>query len=98
MTEGTSEGKLMNRAFNRRRGLRATLTLVAASAATLAVAGGSALAATHTSSLTAASCVSKASTPFRAGHPSRILGAVPARGASQAGNGAGPTAPGDPPM
>ena len=73
----------MNRTFNR-RGLRATLTLVAAGAATLA--GGSALAATHASSQTAAACVAKASTPVRVGHISGIAPAAPASAACQAAN------------
>jgi hypothetical protein len=91
----------MNRAFNRRRGLRATVTLVAAGAATLAGAGGPALAAMQSSSQAAAACVSKASTPVRVGHISGILGAAPASGACQAanpGNFAGNTAMGDPPL
>jgi len=99
----------MNRVFNRRRGLRATLTLVAAGAAALAVvAGGSALAATHSLPQAAAACVSKASTPVRAGHISGIIGAVPASGACQAANSdsralrairnAGDNAEGDPPL
>jgi hypothetical protein len=93
----------MNRAFNR-HSLRATLTLVAAGAATLAVAGGSALAATHAPSTTAATCVSKASAPVRAGHISGVIGARPASGACQAANsgssikGAGDTAEGTPPL
>ena len=97
----------MNRAFNR-RGLHATLTLVAAGAATLAAAGGSALAATHTSSRTATACATKASTPARVGHIAGIIAAVPASAACQAANrasdvlrtikGAGDTAEGTPPL
>ena len=94
----------MNRAF-KRRGLRASLTLVAAVAATLS--GGLALAATH-ASYQAAACVSKANTPVRLGHISGIMGAVPASGACQAANSAnnvlreiksaGDTAEGIPPL
>jgi len=75
----------MYKAFNRRRGLRATLTLVAAGAATLAAASGSALATTHTSSQ-ASACVTHASTPFRTGNLSGIIGALPATAACQAAN------------
>jgi hypothetical protein len=95
----------MNRAFNS-RGLRATLTFVAAGAATLA--GGSALAATPTSSLAAAACVAKASTPARSGDIAGIVSAAPASGACQAANSAshvlraiksaGDTAEGTPPL
>jgi len=74
----------MNRALDR-RSLRAILILVAAGAATLAVAGGSALAATPASSQ-AAACVTKASTPVRAGHIAGIVGAVPASGACRLAN------------
>ena len=91
----------MNRAFNRRRSLRATLTLVAAGAATLAGAGAPALAAIRSSSQAAAACVSRASTPVRAGHISGILGAAPGSAACQAanpGNFAGNTAMGSPPL
>jgi len=66
----------MNRALYK-RSLRTTLTLVAAGAAALAVAGGSALAATPALSHTAA-CATKASTPIRAAHISGVIGAVPA--------------------
>ena len=80
-----------------RRSLRATLTLVAAGAATLA--GGSALAATHTSSQAAAACVTHASTPVRTGHLSGIIPAAPASTACQAANpNAGQAAIGDPPL
>ena len=91
----------MNRAFNRRRGVRATVTLVAAGAATLAGAGGSAFAAMHSSSQAAAACVSRASAPVRVGHISGILGAAPGSAACQAanpGNFAGQTAMGSPPL
>ena len=94
----------MNRMFNRRRGLRATLIFAAAGAATLAVAGGSAFAATHALSPAAAACVSKTTTPVRMGHISGILGAAPASGACQAANpgnvlgNAGQAAMGDPPL
>jgi len=67
----------MNRALHG-RGLRATLTLVASGAMTLAVAGGSALAAIPVPSHPFA-CVMKASTPVRAGHIAGVVGAVPAR-------------------
>jgi hypothetical protein len=97
----------MDRAFNR-RGLRATLALVAAGAATLAVAGGSALAATSTSSPATSACVSKASTPSRVGHIAGIVKAVPASRKCQAANSAstalsninaaGDTANGTPPL
>jgi hypothetical protein len=90
------------------RGLRATLTLVAAGAAVLAMAGGSALAATHTSSQTAAACISKGSTPVRVGRIGGIIGAVPASRSCQAANSAsrvlgniksaGDTAEGTPPL
>lgn len=96
----------MNKELDR-RGLRATLTLVAAGAATLAVAGGSALAATPASSHVAA-CVSKTSTPLRAGHIAGVVGAVPASRACKAANSAnhvrghiktaGNTALGTPPL
>jgi hypothetical protein len=87
----------MNRAFNRRRGLRATLTLVAAAAATLA--GGSALAATQTSAQGTTACVTHASTPVRTGHLSGIIGAEPATAACQAANpGAGQNAIEHPPL
>jgi hypothetical protein len=95
----------MNGRF-KRRGLRATLILVAAGAATLA--GGSALAATQGSSSTSATCITKAMTPTRVGHISGILGAVPAGAACTAANsaspalrsinGAGDTAEGTPPL
>jgi hypothetical protein len=95
----------MNGRF-KRRGLRATLILVAAGAATLA--GGSALAATQGSSSTSATCITKAMTPTRVGHISGIIGAVPASGACQAANSAshvlkeiksaGDTAEGNPPL
>ena len=91
----------MNGMFNRQRGLRATLTLIAAGAATLAAAGGSALAAMPSSSQGAAACVSKSSTPVRVGHISGILGGAPASAACQAanpGNFAGNTARGNPPL
>ncbi len=88
--------------------MRATLTLVAAGAATLAVAGGSALAATHTSSQAPGACVSKASSPVRVGHIGGIVSAVPASGPCQAANrasrvlgaikSAGDTAEGTPPL
>jgi len=97
----------MNRAF-KTRGLRATLTLVAAGAATLTVAGGSALAATPSSMQAAGACVSKASDPARVGHISGIVSAVPASGSCQAANSgssvlsniksAGDTANGTPPL
>ena len=90
----------MNRAF-KRRSVRATLTLVGAGAAALAMGGGSALAATHMWSQAAAACVSKASTPVRAGHISGISSARPASAACQAanpGNFAGNTARGNPPL
>ena len=87
----------MNKAFHRRRGLRATLTLIAAGAATLA--GGSALAATHTSSQATGACVTHDSTPFRTGHLSGIIGAQPATAACEAANpNAGQNAIGDPPL
>ena len=90
----------------RRRGLRATLAFVAAGAATLAVAGGSALAATQASSQAAAGCVSKASSPARVGNKAGIVSAVPASAACQAANRssqalsgkAGDTANGTPPL
>jgi hypothetical protein len=91
----------MNRTFTRRRGLRASVTLIAACAATLAGAGGSALAALQSSSQAAAACVSKAKTPVRVGHISGILGAPAASAACQAtnpGNFAGDTARGNPPL
>lgn len=89
----------MNKAFNGRRGLRATLTLVAAGTASLAVAGGSAVAATHSASPAAVSCVTKASTPVRAGHLSGIIPAAPASAACVAANpNAGQNAIGDPPL
>src|ERR1700720_3675872 len=94
MTEAR-EGTRMNRAFNRRRGLRAALILVAAGAATLAAGGGSALAAMPSSSQAAAACVSKASTPVRVGHISGISAAQPGSAACQA---AGNTAEGNPPL
>ena len=88
--------------------MRETLTLVAAGAATLAVAGGSALAATHTSSQAPGACVSKASSPVRVGHIGGIVSAVPASGPCQAANrasrvlgaikSAGDTAEGTPPL
>ena len=87
----------MNRVFNKQRGLRATLTLVGACAATLA--GGSALAATHTSSQATASCVTHNSTPFREGDISGIMGAQPETAACEAANpNAGQNAIGDPPL
>jgi hypothetical protein len=92
----------MNRTFKRQRRLRATLILVAVCAATLAGAGGSALAAMHVSQ--AAACVSKASAPVRVGHISGILGGATASRACQAANpgnfagNAGQTAMGDPPL
>ena len=85
----------MNRAFNRQRGLRATVILVAAGAATVAGAGGTALAAIHSSSQAAAPCVSKASAPVRVGAISGISAAQPA---SAACNFAGNTAIGSPPL
>ena len=85
----------MNRVFNRRRGLRTALILVAAVAATLAAGGGSALAATHSSSQAASACVSKASTPVRMGHISGISAAQPGSAACPA---AGNTAEGNPPL
>jgi hypothetical protein len=95
----------MNGQF-KRRGLRTTLILVAAGAATLA--GGSALAATQGSSSMSAACITKAMTPTRVGHISGILGAVPAGAACTAANsansilssikGAGDTAEGTPPL
>lgn len=98
--QGASEGTRMSRALNR-RSARATLTLIAAGAATLAVAGGSALAATPASSH-GARCVSKASTPVRAGHIAGIIGAVPASRACRAAIGnirrAGDPALGTPPL
>src|SRR6266699_4893156 len=107
MTASTNEGTRMKTAF-KRRGMRATLTLVAAGAATLAVAGGSALAATHTSSQAPGACVSKASSPVRVGHIGGIVSAVPASGPCQAANrasrvlgaikSAGDTAEGTPPL
>jgi hypothetical protein len=81
----------MNRVFNRRRGLHATLTLVAVGAAILA--GGSALAATPSSSQPAAACVSKPATPVRMGHISGI-GAAQPETCPAAGN----TARGNPPL
>src|SRR5215472_11415090 len=87
----------MNKAFHRRRGLRATLTLIAAGAATLA--GGSALAATHTSSQPTAACVTHPSTPVRTGQLSGIIAAAPSTAACQAANpGAGQAARGAPPL
>jgi len=87
----------MNSTFNRRRGLRATLTLVAAGAAILV--GGSALAATHSSSQATATCVTHASTPVRTGHLSGIIPAAPATAACEAANpGAGQNAIGSPPL
>jgi hypothetical protein len=94
----------MNRASGR-RGLRATLILVAAGAATLAVAGGPALAAAPGSSQ-AAACVTKAGTPTRVGHIAGIVGAVPASGACRVANShvlgsikkAGDPAQGTPPL
>lgn len=96
----------MNRSFSR-RGLRAALTLVAAGVATLAVASGSALAATHAPSQ-AAACVTKSSTPLRVGHISGLTPAAPASAACQAANSdsrvlsairnAGDNAEGDPPL
>jgi hypothetical protein len=87
----------MNNAFNRRRGLRATLTLVAVGAATLA--GGSALAATNTSSQATAGCVTHASAPVRTVHLSGIIPAAPSTVACQAANpGAGQNAIEDPPL
>ncbi|MGN6678925.1 MAG: hypothetical protein ACTHKL_14265 [Streptosporangiaceae bacterium] len=93
----------MNRVFNRQRGLRATLILVAAGAAALAGAGGSALAAMNSSSGAAAACVTKGKTPVRVGHISGILGAPAASAACQAANPsvvrtAGDTARGNPPL
>ena len=85
----------MNRVFNRRRGLRTALILVAAVAATLAAGGGSALAATHSSAQAASACVSKASTPVRMGHISGISAAQPGSAACPA---AGNTAEGNPPL
>lgn len=75
----------MIRAFDR-RGARVTLALIAAGAATMAVAAGSALGAVRTSSQAAGACVSKASTPARAGHIAGIISAVPASGPCQAAN------------
>ncbi len=91
----------MNSTFNRQRGLRATLILVAATAATLAGVGGPALAAMQSSSQAAAACVSKASMPVRVGHISGISAARPGSAACQAanpGNFAGNTARGNPPL
>jgi hypothetical protein len=94
----------MNRMFNRQRGLRAALTLVAAGAAALAAAGGPALAAMNSSSQAAAACVSKARAPVRVGHISGINAAQPASKACQAANPgnaagtAGNTAMGSPPL
>src|SRR5690242_11577275 len=101
--QGTREGTRMNRMFNRQRGLRAALTLVAAGAAALAAAGGPALAAMNSPSQAAAACVSKASAPVRVGHISGINAAQPASKACQAANPgnaagtAGNTAMGSPP-
>lgn len=92
----------MNRGFDR-RSLRAALVLVAAGAATLAMAGGSALAATPASPQ-AAGCVMKASLPARAGHIAGLAGAVPASRACRAAyshgpiNKAGDPALGTPPL
>ncbi len=89
----------MNTVFTRQRGLRATLILVAASAATLAGAGGPALAAIQSSSQAATGCVAKPSTPVRVGHISGISAAQPGTAACQAANpGAGNTAIGSPPL
>jgi len=91
----------MNRTFNRQRRLRATVTLVAVCAATLAGAGGTALAAMHSSSQATAACVSKAKAPVRVGHISGVLGAATASKACQAanpGNLAGNPAVGSPPL
>src|SRR5215472_9325475 len=98
-SRGTRDGIRMYKAFNRRRGLRATLTLVAAGAATLAAASGSALATTHTSSQATAACVTHASTPFRTGDLSGIIGALPSTAACQAANpDAGQNARFEPPL
>ncbi|HEX6933958.1 MAG TPA: hypothetical protein VF162_17575 [Streptosporangiaceae bacterium] len=97
----------MNRVF-KRRGRRATLILIAACAATLAGAGGSAVAATGAFAPAAGACVSKAGTPARAGHIGGIVSAVPSSKPCQAANGgshvlrsikaAGDTANGTPPL
>jgi hypothetical protein len=95
----------MNKSF-KRHGLRATLAIIAAGAATLAVAGGSALAATHPSSQAPGACVSKASTPSRVGNKVGIVSAVPASAQCQAAHStsgalsgkAGDTANGTPPL
>jgi hypothetical protein len=107
MTEGTSEGTRMYGAF-KRSGLAAILTIVAAGAATMAAAGGPALATTHTPSQAPGACVSKASTPARVGRIAGIVSGVPATRACQAANStshvlrriksAGDTANGTPPL
>jgi hypothetical protein len=85
MTEGKNEGTRMKTSF-KRRGLRAALTLVAVGAATLAMGGGSALAATSSASQAASACVSRPVTPPRVGNISGIVSAVPASSACQAAN------------
>jgi hypothetical protein len=91
----------MNRVFSR-RGPRAALTVAAAGAAIMAMAGGPALAVARTSAPSAGACVSKASTPARVGHIGGIVKAVPSNKACQSANSgiktAGDTANGTPPL
>ena len=69
-----------------RRGLRAVLTVVAVSAAAVAMGGGSALAGTLSSASAASACVTKAPTPPRVGGFVGIVSAVPVGAACQAAN------------
>lgn len=87
----------------RRRGLRATLTLVALGTAGITVVGTSAFAGASTSSQAGSACVSKPGSPARVGHISGIVGAVPTATCagslgSQASITSGDTANGTPPL
>ncbi len=70
----------------RRRGLRAPLTLLAVSAATLAGAGASAHAATHTSSKAPNACATKVHGRARVGHFGGLVRAVRVKAACQVHN------------
>jgi hypothetical protein len=91
----------MTRAF-KKTSLRTILTLVALGTASVTMAGTSAFAATGSSQASSA-CVSKASTPARAGDISGIVGAVSVKAcqgssASRAVKSNGDTANGTPPL
>jgi len=86
-----------------RRGLRATLTLVALGTAAATVLGTSAFAVASTSSQANSACVSKSSVHTRVGHISGVVSAVSAKAGCSITNArmsgaAGDTANGTPPL